>query len=89
MYGLVYSNFMDYIKREGFSSSGGDGGGGAVIMATIAMVLLIIVQLFIVQWLWNNVLVRVSTIVRPLPSLLYTLGLLVLLAMLFPGVAAV
>ena len=87
MYGLVYSNFMDYIKKEGFSSTGGD--GGAVILATIAVVLLVIVQLFIVQWLWNNVLMRVSTIVRPLPSLLYTLGLLVLIAMLFPGVASV
>ena len=83
MYGLVYSNFMDYIRREGFASSGGD--AGAVVLAALGVLLLIALQLFIVQWLWNKVLVRVTSIARPIPSLLYTLGLLVLITMLFPG----
>jgi len=83
MYGLVYSNFMDYIRKEGFASSGGD--AGAVIVAAIGVILLIVLQLFIVQWLWNTVLVRVTTVVKPIPSLLYTLGLLVLVAFVHPG----
>ncbi len=86
MYGLVYSNFMDYIKREGFAASrqGGDS-MGAVFLGLLGVLLLIAIQLFIVQWLWNNVLVRTVSGVKPLPSLLYTLGLLLLIAMLFPG----
>jgi hypothetical protein len=54
------------------------------VMVLLVMLLLMILQLFIVQWLWNSVLTRVLP-VRPLHSLLYTLGLLVLIAMLFPG----
>jgi len=49
-----------------------------VIGAGVAVVLLLVLELFVVQWLWNNVLVRVTTFVKPLPSLLYTLGLLIL-----------
>ena len=84
MYGLVYANMMDYARKEGFAS-----GGSAfpMIGATIAIVLLIILQLFAIQWLWNTVLVRVLSVARPLPSLLYTLGLLVLMAMVHPGYA--
>jgi hypothetical protein len=83
MYGLVYSTFTNYIKNEGFTS----GGDGNVFFAALAVVLVIFVQLFIVRWLWNTVLVRVTTIVKPLPSLLYALGLLVLIAMIHPGCA--
>jgi hypothetical protein len=42
----------------------------------------------VVRWLWNTVLVKVSTIVRPLPDLWYTLGLLFLIAMIHPGYVA-
>lgn len=84
MYGLVYANMMDYASKEGFAS-----GGSAVPMigASIAIVLLIIVQLFVIKWLWNTVLVRVLSVARPLPSLMYALGLLVLMAMIHPGYA--
>jgi len=82
MYGLVYSNMVNYAKKEGFAS-----GGSAVpmIVAVIAIALLIVVQLFVIQWLWNTVLVRVTTIARPIPNLLYALGLLILVAMVLPG----
>ena len=86
MYGLVYSNMLDYAKKEGFA--GGTSDGGAVIVAVLAIVLLIVVQLFVVQWLWNTVLVRVLSIARPLPSLWYTLGLLLLIAIVHPGTVA-
>ena len=85
MYGLVYSNFMDYMRNEGFASSGNS--TGAILLALLGVALLIVVKLFIVQWLWNTVLVKVTTVVKPLPSLLYTLGLLILMAILSPGVA--
>jgi len=83
MYGLVYSTFADYVKNEGFTS----GGEGSVVLAALAVVLVVFVQLFIVRWLWNTVLVRVTSIAKPMPSLLYALGLLVLIAMIHPGCA--
>jgi hypothetical protein len=83
MYGLVYSNMLDMAKKEGFA--GGTSAGGAVIVALLAIVVLVVIQLFIVMWLWNNVLTRVVSFARPIPSLWYALGLLVLVAMVLPG----
>lgn len=77
---LGVAKFMDFIEREGFSNMS-DGG----LMAIVALILVVVVQLFVVQWLWNTVLTRVVTVTRPLPSLAYTLGLLVLTSMLYPG----
>jgi hypothetical protein len=71
------------VRSEGFA--GGTSTAGGYIAAFLAVVLLVIVQLFIVQWLWNTVLVRVVSIVRPLPSLWYTFGFLILMAMIHPG----
>jgi len=85
MYGLVYSNFMDYMKKEGFA--GGSSAGGEIIVAFLALIVLVVVQLYVVQFLWNTVLVRTVSVVKPLPSLLYTLGLLLLVAMVHPGMA--
>lgn len=58
---------------------------GSVFLGLIAVVAVVVIQLFVVKFLWNTVLVRVLSVAKPLPSLLYTLGLLVLVAMLFPG----
>jgi hypothetical protein len=84
MYGLVYSGMVNYAKKEGFAS-----GGSAMpmVVAVIAIALLIVVQLFVVMWLWNNVFVRVVSVARPLPNMLYTLGLLILIGMIHPGCA--
>jgi len=81
MFSKIYTAFLDYVKTEGFSA----GNPGAFILAFLGILLMIIVQLFIVQFLWNTVLTRVVSVVRPLPSILYTLGLLVLVAMILPG----
>ena len=85
MYGLAYSSLVNVVRTEGFASSGGD--SATVVLALLGLVLFVVLQLFVVQWLWNTVLVRVLTVARPLPSLMYTLGLLVLIAMVHPGVA--
>jgi len=77
---LGVAKFMNFIEREGFSNMS-DGG----LMVIVAMILVVVVQLFVVQWLWNTVLTRVVTVTRPLPSLAYTLGLLILTSMLYPG----
>lgn len=85
MYGTLYSGFVDYMGgREGFDGSAA-GDTGVIALAILMIVALVIVQLFIVQWLWNTVLVRVTTVVKPLPSLMYALGLLILLSILNPA----
>jgi hypothetical protein len=68
---------------DGFSGS--NQSMGAVFTALLVLVLVIAIQLFIIKFLWNNVLVKVVSVVRPLKSLLYTLGLLVLVAMITPN----
>jgi hypothetical protein len=83
MYGLAYANFVDFIRdRDTF-----DGGSGSatVLLAALAILIAIVIQLFVVQWLWNNVLTRVTTIAKPIPSLLHVLGLLILIVLIHPG----
>jgi hypothetical protein len=87
MYGLAYSSFVDFIRRDHDNFDGGSASSGTVLFALLAILLLIVVQLFVVQWLWNNVLVRVTSIARPIPSLLHVLGLLILIALVHPGCA--
>jgi hypothetical protein len=85
MYGALYEKFFSSAKEnfEGGSSSS----GGAFLMALIMVAVFLAIHLFIVQWLWNTVLTKVVSIARPLPSLWYTLGLLLLIAMVHPGCA--
>lgn len=82
MYGLLYQSFVNS-AQENFA--GGTSSGGAILVALLAIALVVVIQLFVIQWLWNTVLVRVVSIARPLPSLLYTLGLLVLIAFVHPA----
>ena len=70
---------------EGFA--GGTSEAGALLAAFLAVVLIIVVQLFVVQWLWNVVLVPAVSVVRPLKTLLQTFGLLILIALIHPGSA--
>jgi len=86
MYGLVYSNMLDAARSEGFA--GGTSGAGAMLVALLAVVAVVLVQLLLVRWLWNTVLVRVLSVARPIPDLWYALGLLVLVAMVHPGTVA-
>ena len=86
MYYKVYSDLASFVGPAD-KFAGGTSTGGELIAVTLAVLLLLAVQLFVVQWLWNTVLVRVTTVVKPIPSLAYTLGLLVLVAMILPGSA--
>jgi uncharacterized protein YqhQ len=81
MYGAVYSAIVN--GSDSFAS--GSLGSGSVFLALLAIVAVVVIQLFVVKFLWNTVLVRVLSVAKPLPSLLYTLGLLVLVAMVCPG----
>jgi len=81
-----YSSIVTSVK-EGFngsaSSSSSDLNG--LLVGLLVVLVLIAIQLFIIQFLWNRVLTHVIPATRPLRSLLETLGLLILIVMLFPG----
>ncbi len=64
---------------------GGSSGAGAMLAGLLAIAVVVLIQLFIIQFLWNNVLTRCVSVVRPLKTFLETLGLLILLAFLMPG----
>ena len=81
MYGYAYSNAFQLAKADSFSSSS----VGEFSLGLVLLALIVAIHLFVVQWLWNTVLVRALSVARPLPSLLHALGLLILLGLLFPG----
>jgi hypothetical protein len=70
---------------QGFANYSGQPTSGSYLLAVLMLAVVVVIQLFVVRFLWNNVLVRVTTIAKPIPSLLYALGLLVLVAMILPG----
>ena len=78
-----YSSLVTTVK-EGFES-GGSSSANAVLVAALVVLIFVAIQLVVVQFLWNRVLTHVVPAVRPLKSLLETLGLLILVAMLLPG----
>lgn len=84
MYEGFYNAVVKSItKKDTFQ--GGMSDTGAMIVAGLTVVALIAVQVFVVRFLWNAVLVPSVSVVRPLKSLLQTLGLLILIAMIVPG----
>ena len=80
MYGAVYSAIVN-----GSDRFAGSNNVGSPLLAVLAIAAVVVIQLFVLKFLWNTVLVRIVSVAKPIPSLLYALGLLVLVAMLFPG----
>ena len=64
-------------KAEEFTNVSGNEGLWVVIDVCILVLLL-----WLGQWLYNNVLCKTLSILKPLPSLWHFLGLLVVLSML-------
>lgn len=85
MYGQIYQKLSGKVA-EGFQGSQ-EASGVEVVGALLAIILLVVVQLFVVKFLWNSVLVDLFSAVRPIKSLLHVAGLLILVAMIHPGCA--
>jgi len=79
-----YSSLVTTVK-EGFQDTVGATSANATLVAALVVLVFVVIQLFVVQFLWNRVLTHVVPAVRPLRSLLEALGLLILIAMLVPG----
>ena len=81
-----YSSIVTSVK-EGFSNATAAPANdlNGLLIGLLVVLVLVVIQLFIIQFLWNRVLTHVIPAVKPLRSLLETLGFLILLVMLFPG----
>lgn len=80
MYQSIYNAVA---KRDGFQGSSSD--AASAIAGFLAIVVVVVIQLFVIQFLWNAVLVPTVSVVRPLKTILQTLGLLILVAMIHPA----
>ena len=85
MYSSLYESFYNHTRGEGFNGSNVGGDIFASVFAILGVVLIFVVQLFVVKFLWNSVLVRVLSIARPIPSVVDALGLMILVSFLFPS----
>ena len=84
-YTALYSNISQAFG-ESFDNQGhAENSTGAMIVTLVVLAVLFVVQLVVIQILWNLVLVPLLAGVRPMKSLLSPLGLLILIAMLVPG----
>ena len=70
--------------RESFNDSGMMGGRRMTLGLAIGMILWIILVLVVGKWLWNNVLCQVTTVCKPMPNVLYLLGLILLIDIIRP-----
>ena len=82
LYSCAKETFANILggKRENF-----EGGRTVNYLATLLAILLwLAVLLLVAQYLWNSVLVKLVTVVKPATSIFQLLGLVVLLEILLP-----
>ena len=58
--------------------------GGNRLMLLVLLVVYLVLLLLVGKWLWNNVLCKTVTIVKPMPNVLTLLGLVILLELVLP-----
>jgi len=90
---LVSSTFdqTPFSKTETFESTNGVGPNPArlALISLLTILILFLALLFFGKWLWNNVLVDLTTIVKPVKSVWQLLGLAVLISLIHPGCSCV
>ena len=58
--------------------------GGNLMVALLVLTIYLVLLLLVTKWLWNNVLCKVVTVVKPLPDIFTTLGLVIVLSLVLP-----
>jgi hypothetical protein len=89
MFCQIAANAIDHFtytnaKRDNFGDISGFGEHRMTVGLAIAMLLWIILVLVVGKWLWNNVLCQLTTVCKPMPNVLYLLGLILLLDIIRP-----
>ena len=86
---LVSTTFdtTPFAKTETFQSQNGVGPAPAklALVSVITVFIMLLVLLFVGKWLWNNVLVDLISIAKPVKSVWQLLGFALLVSLLHPG----
>ena len=61
------------------------GGKRITLGMMVGLILWILLVLIIGKWLWNNVLCQLTTVCKPMPNVLYLIGLIILLDIIRPN----
>ncbi len=92
MLGACVANLVDtcvaqtpFAKTETFEGNGGAGAGRLLLVSTLTLFIMLAALLFVGKYLWNNVLVDLISIARPVKSVWQLLGLAILLSLISPG----
>jgi len=73
-------------QTETFANPNGlPGPGASAIGSLVAAILVFLLLLLFGQYLWNNALVPLVTVVKPAKSIFEILGVAILIALLFPA----
>ena len=76
--------FGGHMKNEQFQNTNGDTKKMSPLYIVLFLTIYLLLVLIAGQFLWNEVLCKVTTICKPMPSLLHLLGLILLLDLLMP-----
>ena len=83
----IISNFTNLMSSltgsEQFTDAIGMSGANRLTLFIVLVVYLVLL-LLVGKWLWNNVLCKTVTIVKPMPNVLTLLGLVILLELILP-----
>jgi len=92
MIGACVANLVDtcvaatpFAKTETFSSAGGPSPARLALVSFITLFIIFVALLFVGKYLWNNVLVDLISIAKPVKSVWQLIGLAVLISLLHPG----
>lgn len=77
----VAESFTNTRKREGFMNDESQEHLKILIILSIWLVAI----LFVGMWLWNNVAVKVTSVLKPMTSIWQLLGLVVLIDLIHPS----
>jgi len=79
--GAVGNVVDNFVGRDTFASTHPHMTVGQIVAVALYVVLVLLVG----KYLWNEVLCKVTTVCKPMPSLLHLVGLVVLLDLLRPS----
>ncbi len=85
--GAVDATLAPFMRTETFESRDGVTPAPArvALVSLLTFVIVLAALLLVGKFLWNNVLVQVTTIVKPIKSVWQLLGLAILISLIHPG----
>lgn len=81
---MLVDNVMNMMRRVVTREAFTDVDRREMLVGLVVMVIYVVLLLLVGVWLYNNVLCKTLTVVKPLPNVWHLLGLVVLLDLMLP-----